>query len=423
MTRRGLAALLLALVLAASGPACLFHRGKGKKAKAPTYPAQPIRVALLPLNVPSDDADLQRVSLAAVALLAKEAENAQDLEIVPVWQVMPVATEALGSSRTVTEEIAAYVASRVSAKWATVGELKPGKNGVSLLLDLIPAKTTLVAYRYRAETRAEALSGDFREAIQQFLRYQVARPLPKGGKSAIDAEQLKEISTALDREHGWFGQAEPGKAEKTFAGVARNDDKLARLLFNPSLYQPAPAPRPAAPSSGSAAPPAPSPAPVAAAPAPAAVTTAPQPSPPAATANAERREAPEQPAPPVREFTAPVKAPPVPLATAPPPRTPTRPERKSPAAASPAPAATPEKAAAGGIRVQVLSTRSKKEADAKTSELKRAGFVAVLEEADLKEKGVWYRLRLEGFETREAALAVAKKLQEAHVISDYWLVP
>jgi hypothetical protein len=411
-TRRGLAALLFAFVLAASGPACLFHRGKAKKPKAPTYPAQPIRVALLPLNVPSDEADLQRLSLSAVALLAKEAETAVDLEIVPVWQVMPVATEALGSSRTVTEEVAGYVASRVSAKWATVGELKPGKNGVSLVLDLIPAKTTLVAYRYRAETRPDALAGDFREALQQFLRYQVARPLAKDrGKTAIDAEQLKEISAALDREHGWFGQAEPGKADKTFSGVARNDDKLARLLFNPSLYQPAPAPRPAAPS-GSAAPSADT----AVTPPPTSPATAP-------VTNTERREASAQPPPAAREFEAPVKAPPVPIPTAPAPRTPPRPERRSPAATAPVPTATPAKTAAGGIRVQVLSTRSKKEADAKAAELKRAGFDAVLEEADLKEKGVWYRLRLEGFETRDAALAAAKKLQDAHVISDYWLVP
>lgn len=243
-----LAAGLLAFAVVAGSSGCLFHRKKAK-ASAPAYPPSPVRIALLPPNIPSDDAETRWVSLATVALLAKEAESAHDLELVPVWQALPVAIEALGGSRTLTDEIAAYVASRVGAKWATEGELKPGKDGVSLLLDFIPAKSSAVAYRYRKETRVDGLSSNLREALDQFLRYLIARPLPgkDRGKLAIDAGQLKEIAAALDREYGWFASAEPGKADKAFAGVARSDDKLARLLFNPALYQ-TPATQPAAPS-------------------------------------------------------------------------------------------------------------------------------------------------------------------------------
>ena len=122
-----LAAGLLALAVVAGSSGCLFHRKKAK-ASAPAYPPSPVRIALLPPNIPSDDAEMRWVSLATVALLAKEAKSAQDLELVPVWQALPVAIEALGGSRTLTDEIAAYVASRVGASVRT-SELEDQKLG------------------------------------------------------------------------------------------------------------------------------------------------------------------------------------------------------------------------------------------------------------------------------------------------------
>jgi len=62
-------------------PACLFR----KKPKTPTYPAEPIRIALLPVNVPSDNAELRWVSLGAAIMMAKELEQAKDLDVVPLW--------------------------------------------------------------------------------------------------------------------------------------------------------------------------------------------------------------------------------------------------------------------------------------------------------------------------------------------------
>jgi hypothetical protein len=47
---------------------------------------------------------------------------------------------------------------------------------------------------------------------------------------------MKPLAEALDREYGWFVDAEPGKAQEIVADLALKDDRLARLLFNPSVY-------------------------------------------------------------------------------------------------------------------------------------------------------------------------------------------
>jgi hypothetical protein len=227
--------ILVLIVLAAMlQPGCLFR----KKPSTPTHPAEPIRIALLPVNVPSDNDELRWVSLGAAVMMAKELEQAKDLDVVPLWETLPAVVETLGSSRTLTPETSALIAARVNARWAAQSDLAPGQNGLDFRIDFIPAKATLIPFRYENQTQLDSLDSRLREAFEQFLRYMVARPLQtkdRAGKS-IEPNQLKELAAALDREYGWFVSADPGKAGVAAEKLARSDGRLARLLFSPTLY-------------------------------------------------------------------------------------------------------------------------------------------------------------------------------------------
>jgi len=52
-----------------------------------------------------------------------------------------------------------------------------------------------------------------------------------------------------------------------------------------------------------------------------------------------------------------------------------------------------------------------------------AGFQPEVVQVDLKKKGLWYRIQLQGFDTRKAAEAAAKKLKAQGLTSEYWIVP
>ena len=73
-------------------------------------------------------------------------------------------------------------------------------------------------------------------AFIQFLRYLSAGSLKpvKGEESSMIS--IKPLAEALDREYGWFVSADPGKSQEIVADLALKDTRLARLLFNPSLY-------------------------------------------------------------------------------------------------------------------------------------------------------------------------------------------
>ena len=227
------AILVLTILAALLQPGCLFR----KKPSTPKHPAEPIRIALLPFNVPSDNEELRWVSLAGAVLMAKELEQAKDLDVVPLWETLPAAVETLGNSRTLTPEVSAVLAGRLNARWATQIEVAPGQNGFDLRIDFIPGKATLIPFRFESPTQIDSLTPHLREAFEQFLRYMVARPLGKerAGKS-LDLTQLKELSAALDREYGWFGSPNPGKSGAEAEKLGRSDSRLARLLFSPSLY-------------------------------------------------------------------------------------------------------------------------------------------------------------------------------------------
>lgn len=218
------------LVLA---PARLFH----KRAPAQVqYPSSPIRIAYLPTNIPPDDKELRWISLAAPIMMAKISENAKDLDVAPLWEVMPVAAEAAGSSRTITPEGAADIASRLSARWATYGEMSSASRGIEMVIDYIPAKATSIPFRYTRIGSVDEIGYGCYDALEQFTRYLTAHPIDLETIRETRLSSLRPLAEALDREYGWFVTADPGKAEQVVANLARYDSRLARLIFSPSLY-------------------------------------------------------------------------------------------------------------------------------------------------------------------------------------------
>jgi len=448
-----IAAVLAGMILLTQ-PACLFRK---HKTAAPKVLPSSVRIAYLPLNIPSENTELRWLSLAVPIMMAKVSESAPDLEPVPLWETMPVAAEAAGSSRNITAEVAAYIASRLTAKWAAEGELSPTKGGVHMTVDFIPAKTTLVPFRFEKEGSIDSLGASFQNATEQLLRYLVLRPMSKSDKDSVNTKSMKEVAEALDREYGWFVTANPGKSDKVVANLARTDSRLARLLFNPSLYPsmatPPPAPKaskPAAPSTtakSNANPPQP---------APQAQPLVSVPSTPSNSIDAERGPHPAPPAPneaaalpkpipepdiqksPSQTVSSAQPAPAVAFVP-PPPRSFSQkldstalsvgPEGNVSVAKdqhSTAPQAMNKASPAtrlANFKIQVGSSRSKEGAEAFAARLTKAGLSSETEMLDLKEKGVWYRVRLQGFESRKAADASGQKLLAAGLIKAYWLVP
>ncbi len=455
--RRGRAGLYISAIIlvfiALTQPACFLHFLRPhipfhkKKAAAPAAPSAPsVRIMLLPLNIPPENTDLRWVSLAAPIVMAKTIEGSPSLEAAPLWEGMPVAIESLGATRAITTEVAAYVASRVSAKWATEGELSAGKGGVEMLLDFIPAKTTMVAYRYEKEVQVNSMGAHFHEAFNQFLTYLVAPQMPKSEGKVIDANSVKELAEALDREYGWYVPAEPGKAGKLVADLVRTDIKLARLLFNPTLYPglgttPAPArplelkpiipPPPEQPAPDQTPPKATPPTPGA----PPQVEVGSVTQPPPASSPPEVMQPP--PPPPPRRFSQnlgsglpqvsrqPIQSyPPQPsanpgLASS----ASSKPSRLSPPAPQGRAATAAPKEPQKEFRVQVFSTPNKDAAEAKASQLRKEGLRPEIEEADLKNRGIWYRIRLAGYGSREEAKEAAEKIVTSGIVQQYWLVP
>ena len=214
-------------------PGCLFR--KHQAPAAPTLPAR-VSIVLLPLNVPQENADLRWLPFAGTVLMATEVQAAPDLDTVPLWSSVPAVLQALGTSRTITSDIAASTATRMSAKWATQGDIMPAKTNFTLRLDFIPSESIPYPYRYQKEGSVDALESRIQEAISQFLNYLIVRPLMPTKVQKLDAQKLKAIAQALDAEYGWYVPARPGEAVKEVEDLARTNRDLARLLFNPALY-------------------------------------------------------------------------------------------------------------------------------------------------------------------------------------------
>lgn len=388
--------IALAVIAVLLLPGCFFRK---KKAAAPKFPPAPVRIVLLPLNIPQGNTDLRWVSLAQMILAAKELEDAVDLEVVPIWEGVPAALEALGASRSISPEVAADTAIRANARWAIQGELSPSKDGLSILIDFIPRKASDIPFRYQTDIRIESLGAHLREAFEQFLRYLVARPLARRERTGMDSARLKEIAEAVDKEYGWFAPQEAGRAQKAFSNLTAGDSRLARLVFNPAVYASSTArPVTAQPRAPGATSPA---------------QTAPA-QPPPEPARIEPARAPQQttasPAPQPRGESASLPAT-TPTVEARPPAT------KAPTPPQPAPQRT------GAYFIQVLSTKNKGDAEKRAEKLLKAGYRVEVSEVDLQDKGIWFRVRVQGFETREAAQQTAKKLVVDGLITEYWISP
>ena len=226
----------LGIVFAISAILLLFFQSACflKKSKTETFSTTSVRLALLPFNVPNGNKDLRWAALAAPILLAKTAEQAKNLEIISFPETMPIALNNAGTTRTLTADSATNIANWLSAKWSVMGELIPGKNGVTITIDFIPASNNLIPFRYQKTGKLESL--EFYDAYNQFLRYLVAKPLGTNRSNAANMAAMKSVAEALDREYGWFVEAEPGKAQEVINGLAHSDEPLARLIFSPSLY-------------------------------------------------------------------------------------------------------------------------------------------------------------------------------------------
>jgi hypothetical protein len=207
-----------------------------KKHKVPSVSAGPTRIALLPFDTSAENKDLRWTAMAGPILMAKASESAPDLVIIPLWQTMRTAIASAGASRSFDEDSAASTANWLGAKWSILGSIKPTKNRASLTIDFIPGKSNQVSFRYIKAISMDTFGQAFHEATRQFLRYHSAKlPEPMKG-NGLDPNSIKDLAQALDREYGWFEDADPGKAQEIVAGLARSDDRLARLLFDPALY-------------------------------------------------------------------------------------------------------------------------------------------------------------------------------------------
>ncbi len=214
-------------------PGCFFrHKAP---AAPPTLPA-PVRVVLLPVNIPDDKPELQWTSFATTVMLAESALAAPDLELVPLYESVPAVLQTLGNSRHITDEIAEFTAARLTARWAAEGEITALKDAYTLRVDYIPSRPSLVPFRYEKACALNAMDARLQEACAQFLEYLILRPLAPDKLKPLDANKVKEIAQALDAEYGWFTTAKPGQANKLVEELVVTNRNLAKLLFSPTLY-------------------------------------------------------------------------------------------------------------------------------------------------------------------------------------------
>ncbi len=207
-----------------------------KKSVTPLYATSPVRVVLLPFNIPDGEDDLRWVALACPVMMAMTAEYAGDLEAVPLWESMPIAKEAAGASRIINQQSAENAAQWLSAKWAITGELSPAERRIFAIVDFIPASTTSVPFRYMRRGSTNRIGSSFDKAFQQFLRYLLARPLERNRQDRPDMDSQRELAEAIDREYGWFVDEEAGEAQEIVAELFKSNPSLARFLFNPNVY-------------------------------------------------------------------------------------------------------------------------------------------------------------------------------------------
>jgi hypothetical protein len=224
------------LILASGILIALFQFAYSMKKKVDLSPTATTRIAFLPFNVSENSKDLRWTAMAAPIVMAQASQKIKELEVIPLWQTMPLAIQTAGNSRILTQESAVSVASWLSAKWATYGEFRQAKNGVTMIIDFIPSKENMIPFRYSRTDKLDALGSGPHIAFEQFIRYTTMGYLePEKGK-AKNFTALRGLAEAIDREYGWTMEAEPGKAQETVMSLIRTDEQLALYLFSPTLY-------------------------------------------------------------------------------------------------------------------------------------------------------------------------------------------
>ncbi len=213
----------------------VFHSGCAKKSNVNLESTSGIRLALLPFNVPENDNDLRWTAMAAPILMAKASNQAQGFELIPFWQSMPVAIQKAGKSRNFLPDSVTEASIWLSAKWTAYGEFKPSKNGISMMIDFMPSKENLIAFRYLKTGKMNWIESGVHQAFEQFLRYLSGHPL-EPNRTLRDLTAYRNLAEALDREYGWFVNAEPGNSKEVVDNLLKADPQLARFLFSPNQY-------------------------------------------------------------------------------------------------------------------------------------------------------------------------------------------
>jgi hypothetical protein len=224
------------LIVALAIAFVFFQSACSKKNKVAIPPISGVQIALLPFNIPSGNQDLRWTAMAGPIMMAKVSEYAGDIEVIPLWQSMPVTLETGGASRSFTAESAAYIASFLAAEWSAMGEMSPTKSGVSMMIDFIPPRSTQVPFRFQKSGKIDDVGSQLPAAFNQFFYYLAAKPLAPIDKKLPTMTAMKSLAEVLDREYGWSVEANPGQANEAVANLIRTDERLARMLFNPALY-------------------------------------------------------------------------------------------------------------------------------------------------------------------------------------------
>ncbi len=211
--------------------------GCAKKGKVPVADTGPVRIVVLPFEVPEDDPELRWAAMAAPILMARASQQYPDFVVIPLWETMPTAIASAGAARSFNDETANSAANWLGAKWAVMGSITHRKGSAySLVIDFIPTGSSDVPYRYIKTRRMESMGAAFLASIRQFLRFSTGRVLPPPKVKIPGLDRMRPAAEALDREYGWFVEAEPGSAGAILEEMAPAEKGLARLLLNPALY-------------------------------------------------------------------------------------------------------------------------------------------------------------------------------------------
>jgi len=71
--------------------------------------------------------------------------------------------------------------------------------------------------------------------------------------------------------------------------------------------------------------------------------------------------------------------------------------------------------------LQLQASPNRERVEELLAELRARGYSAYAVQADLKEKGIWYRIRLGKYNTQEEAIEDGERLKSKGIISNYWI--